>query len=220
MNRAAFRNLLAIWAALGVSSQALAGEIELVLGPGGTASLMNSSLDSPIVLMSYSIARSESGVGLSPTGWNSFQRQGNLFLEASATVDLLSEGAVTDGLLFSAGQSRSIGLPFNLRSDADGNGRIDLTDFAIWKDHQGQSLQGPSFGDFDNSGVVDLDDFDILLTQMGTSAVFTFAATTTAVPEPSTVLFALVGTVGLGLAMCRLVVRRASCRNWRPAGSN
>jgi hypothetical protein len=140
-----------------------------------------------------------------PAEWDSFQRQGNLFAEISATVDLLSEVAAADGLLFSPGQSRSIGVPFVLRSDADGSGAIDLTDFAIWKSNQGQSLQGPSFGDFDWSGLVDLDDFESLLNEMGNSAVYTFEATT-AVPEPSALILLSIGFATLFAV--RRVVRR------------
>lgn len=173
----------------------LSAEIALQLAPGGAASLINSSLDHSIVLMSYSITRGEGGVALLPQGWDSFQQQGKLFIETSATTDMLSEEAIADGLLFNPGASRSIGIPFLLRSDADGDSRIDLVDFAIWKRHRGQPLTGPAFGDFDYSGIVDLEDFHILVQEIGNSAVFTFDATT-AVPEPGAI-----GTFSIGLAI-------------------
>ena len=180
LSLAKFRlNLLATIVALLMSAQSLADEIVLRLGPGGAASLVNSSLGSSIILKSYSITRLDQGVELLPAGWDSFQRQGALFSETSAIADLLSEAAVNDGLLFSAGQSQSIGVPFGLRADADGDGTIDLTDFAIWKTHSGQPLFGPSVGDF-----------DILLNEFGNSAVYTFDADTT-IPEPASALLLL-----------------------------
>jgi hypothetical protein len=154
-------------------------------------------------LLSYSITRSERGVALLPQGWDSFQEQGELFYETSATADLLSETAIADGLLFGPEQSRSIGIPFLLRSDADGDGRIDLVDFAIWKSNRKQLLTGPTFGDFNYDGVVDIEDFHILVQEMGNSAVYTFDATT-AVPEPGTL-----ATFSIGLAI--LFARRRSC---------
>ena len=99
-----------------VSAPSLAAEIVLQLGPGGAASLVNSSLDTSILLKSYSITRRDHGVELLPAGWDSFQLQGDLFSETSATADLLSEAAINGGLLFASGQIRSIGIPFNLRS--------------------------------------------------------------------------------------------------------
>jgi hypothetical protein len=190
-------------------AQSFAAEIVLKLGPGGAAALVNSSLDTSIVLKSYSITRRDQGVELWPAGWHSFHLQGELFAETSATVDLLAEATVAAGLLIAPGQSRSIGVPFYLRADADANGAVDLTDFAIWKSHQGQSLQGPSVGDFDLNGVVDLDDFEILVNEMGNSAVYTFAATT-AVSEPAGSLLA-VG--GLGTLILRRKRLRARTRN-------
>jgi hypothetical protein len=181
--------------------QSLAAEIELKLAPGGAAALFNPSLDTPVRLTSYSISRGAMGVELVPTQWDSLQVQGNPFAVDSATLDLLSEAALAEGLLFNPGQSRSIGLPFNLGADADGDGLIDLTDFSIWTNHRGQQLLGPSFGDFDYSGVVDGADFEFLLTGMGTSAVYTFAATT-AIPEPETLVL-----VGVAIAAL-LAVRR------------
>jgi hypothetical protein len=144
--------------------------------------------------MSYFIARGEGGVEFLPDGWDSLQQQGELFYETSATADLLSETAIADGLLFGPGESRSIGIPFLLRADADGDGAIDLVDFAIWRMYQGQQLTGPAFGDFDYSGLVDHEDFNILLQEMGNSTVYKFDATT-AVPEPGAL-----APLSLGLA--------------------
>jgi hypothetical protein len=194
-------------AAVLMSGPTLAAEVVLRHGPGGVASLVNSSLDTSVVLMSYSITGGDQGVDLLPAGWDSFQSQGQSFLETSATVDLLAEAAVTGGLLFAPGQSRSIGVPFNLRADADGDGAIDLADFAIWKQHDGQLLQGPAFGDFDINGIVDLDDFNILSNELGNSAVYTFSATTT-VPEPSSLLLTLAFGGALSPVICRLRSRR------------
>ncbi len=173
----------------------LASEIALQHGPGGAASLVNTSVDHPVVLLSYSVTRGEGGVELLPEGWDSFQQQEELFYETSATAELLSEAAIADGLLFGPGQSRSIGIPFLLRSDADGDGRINLVDFAIWKSHRKQTLTGPAFGDFNYSGVVDFEDFHILVQEMGNSAAYAFEAAT-AVPESCAL-----ETFGIGLAI-------------------
>jgi hypothetical protein len=199
---------LATVAALLVAGQLLAAETVLKPGPGGSASLVNSSLDTSIVLKSYSIIRREPGVELLPAGWDSLHLQGNLFSETSATVDVLSEAAVADGLLFGPGQSRSIGVPFNLRADADGNGTIDLSDFVTWKSHQGQHLEGPGVGDFDSNGVVDLVDFELLLNEMGNSAVYTFAVII-AVPEPGASILLFLGLVPW-VTMRRRMYRRST----------
>jgi hypothetical protein len=139
--------------------------------------------------------------------WDSLQSQGFSFAVQSATADHLSEVALSDGLLIGPGESQPIGLPFLLQADADGNGTVDLSDFSIWKSNRDKLLYGPSAGDFNLNGVVDLDDFDYFLTEMGTAAAYSFAATTV-VPEPSgsSLWHLLAGTVVIfGAARCGLV---------------
>ncbi len=56
--------------------------------------------------------------------------------------------------------------------DADGDGDVDLDDFAILKTNFGRTgvTAGAGEGDFDGDGDVDLDDFAILKTNFGTAA--------------------------------------------------
>jgi hypothetical protein len=159
-------------------------DIVLEHGPGGMASLVNTSLTRPVLLTSYSITRSDSGAALVPVDWDSYGSQGLAFTVTSATADQLAESVDNDGLWFDPGEKKPIGGPFLLRADANGDARVDLSDFGQWKQNQGLFLSGPGFGDFDYDGVVDSDDFDFLLSEMGNSAIYTFSATT-AVPEPS-----------------------------------
>jgi hypothetical protein len=180
--------VLTALAALVLCSQSPA-DIVLRHEPGGGASLVNTSPSTPITLVSYSITRTGIGVDLLPS-WSSLQSQGQPFSVTSATSNLLSETTTAaDGLVFGPGESKSLGIPFRLVSDATGEGVIDLSDFAIWKSHNGQQLYGPRFGDFDYSGIVDMTDCNFFLTEMGNSAIYTFSAT--AIPEPTA--FALLG---------------------------
>lgn len=71
-----------------------------------------------------------------------------------------------------------------LPGDANLDGRVDLSDFGILKQHFGAGTQR-SEGDFNGDGQVDLSDFGILKANFGSSA------NTTAVPEPATWTLAL-----------------------------
>jgi hypothetical protein len=196
MNYRRIRFALATFAILFACGLTPASEIVLTLGPGGAASLANPSLDTAVLLTSYSISRSGGGVELSPA-WGSLQSQGLSFAVTSQTAELLSEATTSGGLLFEPGQSKPIGVPFRLTADVDGNGNIDLSDFGIWKQNRGQSLYGPSAGDLDYNGSVDDVDFEFFLTEMGNSAVYAFSAMTV-VPEPS--VGGLLGLWPIGLA--------------------
>ena len=75
-------------------------------------------------------------------------------------------------------------LPPELPGDADGNGEVDLDDFAVLRNRFGsKTLDASAGGDFDQNGVVDLRDFGVLKTNFGSAA---------AVPEPSGALLAAV----------------------------
>lgn len=177
---------------------ALGSSIDLIVGPGGAATLFNSS-PSPITLKDYSI----DGVNLSPGAWVSLHSQGLSFAESSATSSQLSETTLADGLSLGPGESRSIGHPFvlDLAADANGNGSVDGLDFLFYQTQFGSTGPGgASIGDFNGDQVVDAADGEIWAESVGSTASYTFAATV--VPEPSST--ALMG-IGLALlaARCR-----------------
>ncbi|MFO0896608.1 MAG: PEP-CTERM sorting domain-containing protein [Pirellulales bacterium] len=105
------------------------------------------------------------------------------------------DGSHSDGagaLSLSALEAYRLG-DVSLPGDANRDGKVDLADFGILKDHFGQSPADWSAGDFDASGAVDLSDFGLLKANFGTTGV-------AAVPEPATWTLVLTGVAAfLGL---------------------
>jgi probable HAF family extracellular repeat protein len=79
--------------------------------------------------------------------------------------------------------------------DANGDGKVDLTDFGILKSNFGSGTTLAQ-GDFTGDGKVDLTDFGILKSNFGQTGA-------AAVPEPSGLLLAGLGAAGAGLARRR-----------------
>ena len=72
--------------------------------------------------------------------------------------------------------------------DYNGDGMVDAADYTVWRDSEGQTGSGlPADGD--GSGTVDSGDYTLWANNFGGPGA------ATAVPEPASVLFALVGAV-------------------------
>jgi hypothetical protein len=106
------------------------------------------------------------------------------------TSGLYSSGVVT---LLAAGNV--------IAGDADGNGKVEMEDFDILKTHFG-APGTKSDGDANGDGRIDLNDFGLLKLNFGKSAA--------AVPEPTTVVLAVLGA-GL-LVVGRFRHRRGEIR--------
>lgn len=112
----------------------------------------------------------------------------------------LSVGEITQ--LYQDGRGLSIRAP-TTRGDANGDGTVDLEDFGILKANFGSGATLAE-GDFDGNGQVDLADFGVLKANFGTAAA-------ASAPEPSGMLLAACGLVGLMAACCG----QGHCRRYR-----
>ncbi|MFO0898360.1 MAG: dockerin type I repeat-containing protein [Pirellulales bacterium] len=88
-----------------------------------------------------------------------------------------------------------------LPGDANGDGKVDLTDFGILKTNFG-SGSSLSQGDFNGDAHVDLTDFGILKQSFGVSGAV-------GVPEPATLILGTIGFALLGLRAAWNLRRRA-----------
>lgn len=83
------------------------------------------------------------------------------------------------------------------QGDANGDGRVDLTDFGTLKANFGKRVDRWMVADFSGNGVVDGNDFEVLQNNFGWSE-------SAAVPEPSALWLALLGTsVASAARACR-----------------
>jgi hypothetical protein len=128
--------------------------------------------------------------------------------EADATGEVVGYAYETElGTAILAGDvGTSIGLP----GDYNGDSTVDAADYTIWRDNLG--LMGgatASQGDGNNDGNVTTEDYNIWKTNFGQSNMGFGAATpTSAVPEPSSILIAIVtGLMFIGTFMCRRIWR-------------
>ena len=142
------------------------------------------------------------------------------------TPDFYSaENTVNAGVLFTAlpataedfgtVSSESIDVTAIVRSDLgvvspgdfNGDGTVDMADYAVWRDTLGTTVAPPGTGaDFDGSGVIDAGDYAIWRTNFGTTpaAVVAPVLAGAPVPEPQTLVLSIV------LASCGVLVGASS----------
>ncbi|ARN74803.1 dockerin type I domain-containing protein [Oceanicoccus sagamiensis] len=179
--------------------------VSLVLGPGGAASLYTDAAGGE-TLFSYSI----SGSNLSVAGWNSLSEQGYAFNQSQANSSQLAEIKTDNGLYISQGSYLSIGTPFGVIADTNGDGSVTFSDFLVLSENfETQTEQGAALGDFNGNGLVDFSDFELLSGQFGLELEYNFIANSVAgkiidrpseVPVPAAAwLFgsAIIGVVGV-----------------------
>ena len=86
--------------------------------------------------------------------------------------------------------------------DYNGDGVVDAADYTIWRDHSGSEVETEIDGD--KSGVVDVGDYDVWRANFGGhQGGGAVAASNAAVPEPSTCMLALLGSMPLVLYRIR-----------------
>ena len=92
---------------------------------------------------------------------------------------------------FSSDAVLTISLAFS--ADFNGNGIVDAADYTVWRDNFGSTSATNALGDADGDSDVDGADFLAWQRQFGTTAM----APTAAVPEPSSWLLILMGSLSL-----------------------
>jgi hypothetical protein len=97
--------------------------------------------------------------------------------------------------LYSLGQVTLLAAGGRLAADANADGRVDLDDFGVLKDHFGEA-GGIAEGDANRSGFVDLEDFGLLKLNFGEHGM-------TAVPEPSAWILSMLAVAALSGHACR-----------------
>ncbi|MFO0900603.1 MAG: dockerin type I domain-containing protein [Pirellulales bacterium] len=131
---------------------------------------------------------SDYGLGNSLTGWT-----------LSSATAISADGMFLTGIGRNPdGLTESWYVDLNAKlipGDANGDGKVDLSDFGILKSNFGSGTTLAE-GDFNADGKVDLSDFGILKENFGaTGAAF--------VPEPSSLVLAGIGVLALGLVARR-----------------
>jgi hypothetical protein len=120
------------------------------------------------------------------------------FLSAAGEFDQLVLPTLAAGLRWDASQLYTSGLlavVALLPGDFNNDGLVDAADYTVWRDNFGSSFDLGGNGDEtgDSAGVVDEADFALWKANFGATAAA--ATSAQAVPEPSSVLIAVLGVV-------------------------
>ena len=90
--------------------------------------------------------------------------------------------------------------------DYNGNHIVDAADYTVWRDTLGQTVAIGSGADGDGSTVIDTADYTLWKSQFGSATPGAGRGASAVVPEPSTILLAVLGLfsiVGLGMKRYR-----------------
>jgi hypothetical protein len=87
-----------------------------------------------------------------------------------------------------------------LLGDYNQNGEVDTADYVVWRDTLGNAVPPFSGADGDGDGTIDDDDYDVWTANFGaTSGSGSGAQDQAAVPEPTSLMLALLVAGGVGL---------------------
>jgi glucose/arabinose dehydrogenase len=96
--------------------------------------------------------------------------------------------------------------------DYNEDGVVDAADFTLWRDTLGQTVGFGSEADGDGSGVIDMADYDVWKMHFGETTLAGAGSSSGAgsgVPEPTTLLLAMIGFLAAGWARRRSRRRRS-----------
>jgi Dockerin type I domain len=96
-------------------------------------------------------------------------------------------------------------------ADFDGSGTVDATDYTIWQQYFGMTVDPGTDGDANGDGVVDATDYALWRSQLGQSDAT--LGGTSSVPEPGTLVMLILGAAPLGVLAG--VLRRDNCTRAR-----
>jgi hypothetical protein len=120
-----------------------------------------------------------------------------LFKTAGGTQDLAFQFHLLGSTTQLAGVVRYAAFSAGLIGDYNNNGIVDAADYTVWRDHLGQSFSLPN-RDPINSGAISAADYNSWKANFGShSGAGAGALGSSQVPEPSTLVMALVLTAGL-----------------------
>ncbi len=98
-------------------------------------------------------------------------------------------------------------VPGLLPGDFNGDNVVDATDYTVWRNTLGQAVNVGTGADGNVNGIIDSGDYSVWKSNFGTSGAGSGGASSSAVPEPaSVVLFAI--ALLFAIRMCQ---RFASC---------
>jgi len=126
--------------------------------------------------------------------------QGNIVTQ-DAVVHLVADDIYLDLRFTMWGGSGASGGSFTYMraerppsGDYSGNGVVDAADYTVWRDTLGQAVDTAGQGaDGDKSGMIDARDYTYWKDRFGNTVPGAGALQATAVPEPATIVIALVG---------------------------
>jgi len=102
-------------------------------------------------------------------------------------------------------------IPGFIPGDYNGDNFVDASDYTRWRDTMGQSVKVGLGADGNLSGVIDSGDYTVWKSAFGTVGTGAGSASTSAIPEPATIILTAVPLVIAG-RNCRRLARRRFCR--------
>jgi hypothetical protein len=112
--------------------------------------------------------------------------------------------------------ARAINVAAQLPGDFNHDDAVSAADYAVWKQHYGETVAPYAWGDGNGNGQVDAADYTVWRNQSG-AIVTTSSAVEVATSVPEPVGFALAGVAGALVVLCRLPRRNFPVNRGRAA---
>jgi hypothetical protein len=122
---------------------------------------------------------------------------GTWTLQSASAISQNGDYIVGYGTTSSGGPTHAFLLTAVLPGDANYDGKVDINDLTIVLAHYGQTGTTWGQGEFTGDGTVDINDLTIVLAHYGQGLGSSAAGNVSAVPEPSALLLAAAGLLGL-----------------------